>query len=505
MKKARINQPKYVHYFDANNTVTSTSLLAATVLDEADATQHTLTFTQVAAVPNLYISSAFTPLKSEHYRIVYAYSGAAVLTEYLDVGSHPVPEFPLGVAQDLIVNDDAISGGLSEAQVWTLTISEAFVASNTIDMDINGVSITSVPFNTDSDTTLADLAVQIAAVAAVTTAVVTTVVGAVDNDRVITVTAASMYTPLVFANVVVAGGATQPDISLAQVASGLTVTVKVFGSDGVEDATVAAAYDTALAGYKAAHTFSTADDYFVVWLKEIGGTPTPVVAQAYAVREPTDKQTVYITASTLSGNNGNPHIGTTVIASDADGNQSDKAVTASDGSCVLQLLPGTYTISLIKTGSVYSKNNVSVVIVDTDTDTGNNTFILITEVYIPTVSDPATPASLSLLTLQLFKMNGTPLKGADVVVTLVTRPLLFSGAGVFDTKTVYVTDANGYLEFSLVQGIEVEVVIVPLSLRRVITVPADAGPNNLLTSMSTANDPMDIIVPNIPAAPSRTL
>ncbi len=72
---------------------------------------------------------------------------------------------------------------------YRLTFSGALVADNVIDMYINGVAITQVPFATDSDTTMANLATAIAAHPDVLSATVETVIGAINNDRSIVIVA----------------------------------------------------------------------------------------------------------------------------------------------------------------------------------------------------------------------------------------------------------------------------------------------------------------------------
>ena len=284
-----------------------------------------------------------------------------------------------------------------------------------------------------------------------------------------------------------------------------TVTIKVFGSDGVEDVDQSASYDAALASYKSTHTFATADDYAVVWIKEIAGTPTPFYAQSYYVIKPVDKEVCLFTAFSTDGNNNTPHTSATVTLCDSTGAQFGKFVTDVAGAGRAELYPGTYTASIIKTGSVYTTNNWTITVVDTDTETGNNVFPLSSTVFIPTVSDPASPASLCTMTATLYRMDGSPLANADINVALVHRNQLFSGTGVVDTKKTYTTDHHGYVEFDLVQGLEVEVVIVPLSIRRIITVPASAGPQNILTLLSSADDLFDVVNVTFPTAPVRTL
>lgn len=77
-----------------------------------------------------------------------------------------------------------------------------FVASNSIVATINGVALGAVPFNTDQATTIADLAAAIQADASVTTATVT-------DTREITIVPVDEGTFLVD-SIVITGGATQP-------------------------------------------------------------------------------------------------------------------------------------------------------------------------------------------------------------------------------------------------------------------------------------------------------
>lgn len=78
-------------------------------------------------------------------------------------------------------------------------------------MQINGVDLPVVPFNTDSDTTLADLAGAIADLDDIYTATVESVVGATNNDRSIMVVA-KMPGPdsLLITDPLVSGGTAQP-------------------------------------------------------------------------------------------------------------------------------------------------------------------------------------------------------------------------------------------------------------------------------------------------------
>ena len=92
-------------------------------------------------------------------------------------------------------------------QSGRLTISAAFVASNTIDLKVNGVAITQVTYATDSNTTLAAIATALAGTAAIATATVVDAGSGSADDRVIEWVAADNKTNVVISNYVCASGA----------------------------------------------------------------------------------------------------------------------------------------------------------------------------------------------------------------------------------------------------------------------------------------------------------
>ena len=117
-------------------------------------------------------------------------------------------------ANDVGVKITQLNQGVRER--YKLTISAAFVTSNSINMKINDVAITPVTYATSSDSTLAALAAAIQAHADVRSATVVTTRGGTANDRTILIEA---ETPgageLIFTNAVVTSGASQPTISFA--------------------------------------------------------------------------------------------------------------------------------------------------------------------------------------------------------------------------------------------------------------------------------------------------
>lgn len=107
-------------------------------------------------------------------------------------------------------------------QVQTLTLDAALVALNQYAVDVDGINV-SVVFATDSNTTLAALAVLIAAEPGVTTAVVTDAGGGSDDDREIVITAAVAGIPVVLENFEVTLGASQAGVVQAVVTGNQTV------------------------------------------------------------------------------------------------------------------------------------------------------------------------------------------------------------------------------------------------------------------------------------------
>src|SRR5690606_9633148 len=66
-------------------------------------------------------------------------------------------DFGLGLVQGVAENGCQ----LPKLNVAVLSFNADFVTSNDIDLDVNGEAITTVPFNSDHATTLADLAAEI--------------------------------------------------------------------------------------------------------------------------------------------------------------------------------------------------------------------------------------------------------------------------------------------------------------------------------------------------------
>lgn len=96
----------------------------------------------------------------------------------------------------------------SVAGAYTLTFSEAFVASNSITGKVNGETFT-VAYNTDNDATLGDVATALIALNSVSTAIVLDA-GTAQANRSIVLFANAGNNRLVLADLAVTGGTTQP-------------------------------------------------------------------------------------------------------------------------------------------------------------------------------------------------------------------------------------------------------------------------------------------------------
>ena len=311
-----------------------------------------------------------------------------------------------------------------------------------------------------------------------------------------------------------------------------TVTFKLLSSTGVLSSSGAAAFSVPNSGYAFSATFSTEGTYYAVWYKEIGGVATPfeveeiLIGTSSSVNEPVtitvantsevlQNNVRVVVHSVTSANSIKDTTGNTVYTT---GSRVADAYTDSSGDVNLELPPGTYVVTLAKTGYVFSPNNGTLTVSDSNTKAPDPAMPwvpkklqkqhIISNAFQANLGNPTSPVNTCTLYATLYKMTGEPLRNATVSVALVDKPQLLSGNAVFDTKITAKTDENGYVSFDLAQGVTVEVAIAPLSLRRTITVPSGddaASPVNILTLMSGADDPFDIVTPNIPAAPRRTL
>ena len=290
-----------------------------------------------------------------------------------------------------------------------------------------------------------------------------------------------------------------------------TVTVHVFDASGEsiipegEQDPLSADYSADYNGYATDITFESEGDYFLVWAKD----GVPFDAEGLLVLKPYGLENIRFFCGTLLGNNGTPHEEATVVVSTAAGDQVAIGKTDVGGKLDLQAPPGDYTVSMVKSGTVFSVNNFSITVGDSIYEGlgPRQTYQLITNSFQPTLSDPQDKASMCELFASIYKMDGSSLAHAPIHVRMLSSPQLFDGTTVYDSQLFFTTDSNGQVSFELIQGLEVEVSVPPLGLRRIITVPSGedaAEPVNLFTLLSEAKDLFDIQRPQIQKAPRRT-
>jgi hypothetical protein len=279
-----------------------------------------------------------------------------------------------------------------------------------------------------------------------------------------------------------------------------TVTVAILNFQGALVTSLPASYDATLNAYKStSYTFTTQANYFLVWYDD----GVADFAQRIWVVAPDLKELVELWVGyTNSSGTSVPQAGVTVVISDAGGAPVLQSSTDSGGYVRVNLFPGTYTVSLSRGSDVFSVNNFTLVVSDTDLTANTNKFQYLTSHFTPTVSSPTTPAICTISGF-LLRMNGLPMPDIEVVVEQVGGPISSAGSVFFKDKLIYVTDKNGFVQFSLIQGVEVVITIYANSLRRRVTVPATSTAN-LFTLMSSADDPFDIVVPTIPDAIRRS-
>jgi len=124
------------------------------------------------------------------------------------------------VEQDVTPDDPVFIRFNGRSQVQTITLDADLVIGNKFSMNVDGVSISEL-FAVDHLTTMNNMAAQIQAQPRVATAVV----GGVGN-RTITVMAASHGRDVLLENAVVAGGAVQANVTIAEIVIGVSDTNK---------------------------------------------------------------------------------------------------------------------------------------------------------------------------------------------------------------------------------------------------------------------------------------
>jgi len=101
----------------------------------------------------------------------------------------------------------------ASVQQQVLEFDADFVVGNVVDLDVNGVAITPVPFNTDQATTMNDLASAIQANADIASATVT-------GPRELTLVSEHKADEFLVGGIIVTGGLTQPNGSITGTSGG---------------------------------------------------------------------------------------------------------------------------------------------------------------------------------------------------------------------------------------------------------------------------------------------
>lgn len=256
-------------------------------------------------------------------------------------------------------------------------------------------------------------------------------------------------------------------------------------------------------------TFARAGDYFLVWYYAAPDEDAlPFQSQRVFVAQQLGKETCQFSCVRPVDNHTVALTDVTVLISLPNGTPVLQAVTPStDGYFTLELAPGDYVATMRKTGTFFSTNNWAFEVLDTsEVLTVNNAFVLLTDRFEPTFTEPV-GVPMATLFGRMVHANGTAIANARIMVELVDSPYMLGGAGVFGGTFDVRSDAYGYFEFAVVQGATIDVSVSPVSLRRRVTAPsgnAAVDPTNLFTLLSAAPDPFEILRPSVPTAPKRS-
>jgi hypothetical protein len=91
-------------------------------------------------------------------------------------------------------------------------------------------------------------------------------------------------------------------------------------------------------------------------------------------------------------------------------------------------------------------------------------------------TDPVTFTPPSLATCKLYgfvlDLAGNAVQNSSISARLLAVPSTTNNAGLADTTVSAKTDANGYFEFTVVQGATVDVIVPDIGYRRTIVVPS---------------------------------
>lgn len=260
-------------------------------------------------------------------------------------------------------------------------------------------------------------------------------------------------------------------------------------------------------------TFSE-EGYYVLYLKTAPLTPVQIIVVWVGERRGLQQVYLYV----INRNHGGTPVyvpGVTVLVSLPDGTPQVQAVSNSEaGRCLFSLSEGQpYVVSLRHDDYTFSVNNFSITPVDPnseDVPDRANKFYLLTDLFASTFDPfPGLDNSfLSLMTVEVVDLQGRPVEGLVVSISGANPPqTVLSGTTLYAISSSRVsvrTNANGHAEAYLVRGQEVLVALEGTSIQRFITVP-NAATFNLMSLLTGSDDPFEIVVPDYPTAPRRSL
>lgn len=285
----------------------------------------------------------------------------------------------------------------------------------------------------------------------------------------------------------------------------------IYDSAGDAVATESAAAIAGLDGiYETASQIALATEgvYAFIWTSVLKGFAYTQL-QAFVVLPSPDtrKVTTYVIDQSVSPQV--PLDGVTVLVSKTDGTPLFKSVTDSYGKALFSLRNGDYVVSIQKSGITYSKNNLAVTVVDV-TDTTPNVYYLFATPFAAAFDDSPliTTDKKSLMTVDLVDMSGEAMCGIHIIISSHLVPDTATGSlgtvGVMEAHRKITTDGAGHAEVYLLRGAKVVVAFEGTSIRRTITVPAQAT-FNLLDIATEDGDPFDINILDIATGIRRSI
>lgn len=110
-------------------------------------------------------------------------------------------------------------------------------------------------------------------------------------------------------------------------------------------------------------------------------------------------------------------------------------------------------------------------------------------------------ANLIVGKIKLSAIDGTALVGVKVVIVNVFNPLSKDGYFIAGRTQEFETDGTGQTEMTLIKGSTIDVIISGTSVIRRILVPSTGTEFDLMDPTLVQDDPFQIQVPDLPAAP----